>query len=1396
MRRKTLYLLVSSVVWTSLASGVTVFSNLDAADNRVGVRKTLGTERVRYSTFWNTEARPEDHLKVALDGVELLDVPAESVDQGHWFEVNFPRKYEPQTVTLSHGLLSYSAQFANGYTIRFDANGGVGLMDPQELVYGESVNLSRCLFSKVGYTFAGWSAAAVEAEVKYCDTECVADVTDALELAPGSLAHLYAQWRPNVCHLRFHGNGGGGYMAGQDLAYDREKNLVTNGFVRAGYVFCGWARTPDTAVSEFGNGVPVVNLATADDAVLDLYAIWSPLKPNAVGTVWTVDATADSRTEVRKAAAAEHISYGTYWNTDAPNGTVLTVFVDGAEIKTTTTGSDDVAGVFDCALPLRYETQTLVHEHGLLRYTARFANGYTVRFDGNGGVGEMENQTFAYGERKNLSVNRFLKVGYTFNGWTAVPDDSALKYMNGEVAEDVTDALEMEPGSLVTLYAHWRSNSYTVLFDPNGGVGFPSSQSMRYDTDAALNTNGFTKANCIFAGWSEDPQALIPTYGNGVPVRNLTADDNRQVVLYAVWSRLRPDPVETAWTEACDADNRDGVRKARPRERISYGADWNTDATEGTRLDVTRDGEIIKSTATGLDDVAGVFEYELPQRYGVQNLKHEHGLLVYSARFANGHVVRFDSNGGDGRMEIQEFAYGERKNVAANQFTKSGYTFSGWATAPGVAEVKIHNAECVEDITDTLGLEPGSMVTLYAQWRPNDYSVRFHANGGVGFADDQFMRYDVPATLNTNAFSRVNCIFAGWSEDPDALLPQYANGSSVGNLSSADEGVVNLYAVWSRLRPDPVDTAWAGETVADNRLGVRKAMEVEQISYGTGWNTDAPSGSILTVDRDGEILKTAITGEGVFACELPLRYGVQTMTHAYGLLEYTARFANGYTVRFEPNGGVGAMGVQEFAYGERKNILPNQFVRTGYTFAGWAASESGMIKFYDAECVVDITDALEKEPGAMVVLHAQWRPNIYTILFGANGGTGWMDSILAAFDRVVELVANSFANAGQIFAGWATDSNAVVSEFSDEDHVLNLTDQDGGVVELHAVWSQAKPNDVQTVWSVPATADNRDVVRKASTVEHISYGTYWNTDASMGTVLSVDVDGIGVKSTETGSADTAGTFELELPLRYETQTLIPRHGLLLYTSRFANGYTVRFDGNGGRGLMEPQGFAYGERGNLSACRFARNGYSFAGWSAISGAGRILFGDAECVEDVTDAVGLEPGSMVMLYAQWRPNACSFEFNGNGGSGYMESQTVHYDRETALNGNSFTREGYVFCGWATHADADVSDYWDGEIVLNVTNENNSVVKLYALWSPEKPGMVSTAWAESRTADNRTGVRKTSRSELVSYGTYWNTDALGGTALQVARDGTVVKTTSSGSRDVAGEFARCRWSTVFKI
>ena len=68
-----------------------------------------------------------------------------------------------------------------------------------------------------------------------------------------------------------------------------------------------------------------------------------------------------------------------------------------------------------------------------------------------------------------------------------------------------------------------------------------------------------------------------------------------------------------------------------------------------------------------------------------------------------------------------------------------------------------------------------------------------------------------------------------------------------------------------------------------------------------------------------------------------------------------------------------------------------------------------------------------------------------------------------------------------------------------------------------------------------------------------------------------------------------------------------------------------------------------------------------------------------------------------------------FNANGGEGSMEPQRFEVGVDTALNANTFTREGYKFIGWNTAADGSGATYADEGAILELTGD----MTLYAQW-----------------------------------------------------------------------------------
>ena len=97
---------------------------------------------------------------------------------------------------LSDGIILYAQWTANTYTVKFDANGGNGSMESQNMIYDhkDALHLNTTL-TRDGYTFAGWSTNK-NGPVQFADGQ---DVTN---LAADGEVVLYAIWAEETYQLR------------------------------------------------------------------------------------------------------------------------------------------------------------------------------------------------------------------------------------------------------------------------------------------------------------------------------------------------------------------------------------------------------------------------------------------------------------------------------------------------------------------------------------------------------------------------------------------------------------------------------------------------------------------------------------------------------------------------------------------------------------------------------------------------------------------------------------------------------------------------------------------------------------------------------------------------------------------------------------------------------------------------------------------------------------------------------------------------------------------------------------------------------------------------------------------------------------------------------------------
>ncbi len=184
----------------------------------------------------------------------------------------------------------------------------------------------------------------------------------------------------------------------------------------------------------------------------------------------------------------------------------------------------------------------------------------------------------------------------------------------------------------------------------------------------------------------------------------------------------------------------------------------------------------------------------------------------YAKFTPNTYTVKFDKNTGSGTMSNQTFTYDKDQNLTANSFTKTGYTFAGWATSKD-GNVVYSNGQSVKNLATS------GTVTLYAKWTANTYYVAFNGNGATsGSMSNQAFTYDAAEqALTANSYGRQHTVsynanggttastsatnttstytFVNWNTEANGSGTPYKNQYSGNNLIPS--GTLTLYAQWS-----------------------------------------------------------------------------------------------------------------------------------------------------------------------------------------------------------------------------------------------------------------------------------------------------------------------------------------------------------------------------------------------------------------------------------------------------------------------------------------------------------------------------------------------------------------------------------------------------------------------
>ena len=383
-----------------------------------------------------------------------------------------------------------------------------------------------------GFHFTGWVKENVGSAGESADLTVSADDLNVGQA--GSVVRYIAQFAPNTFTIQYNANypadagARSGEMADQTFsAANTSRNLNANQFQCKGYTFDGWT-TDKNGTGVFYSDGAAFTQTVAHNGTVTLYAKWERLSdvtitytayPDSLGSV-ALNSKSEAAVQNDLAVQSEII----YEKVNPETGEIV-----GA---TATVNHGSVfAGWYNDLTKKNVETsETFVplKQNGRYvsaSYVAYFRpQRYTLTFDANGGVGEMEPQTFEHGQILPLNGYRFSRDGYDFVGWALSKDGGKLFDNKAEVRFTalVSSGSELKDGAKATLYAVWKEQSVTLSYEPNDAeLGSVSSalETVAAVKGTAKGSTAQPKSGARFDGWYSADGTLLSTKLTFVPTK-------------------------------------------------------------------------------------------------------------------------------------------------------------------------------------------------------------------------------------------------------------------------------------------------------------------------------------------------------------------------------------------------------------------------------------------------------------------------------------------------------------------------------------------------------------------------------------------------------------------------------------------------------------------------------------------------------------------------------------------------------------------------------------------------------------------------------------------------------------------------------------------------------------
>ncbi len=377
---------------------------------------------------------------------------------------------------------------------------------------------------------------------------------------------------------------------------------------------------------------------------------------------------------------------------------------------------------------------------------------------------------------------------------------------------------------------------------------------------------------------------------------------------------------------------------------------------------------------------------------------------------------------------------------------------------------------------------------------------------------------------------------------------------------------------------------------------------------------------IVKIDSDGNIIPQS---EGKTTIHIESYYDGYIKD-----VPITVSYIPHYNIIFDANGGTGTMDSVEVEVNKNYQLLKSTFTKENYVLKKWNTKADGTGESY--QDLGQISALKDKET---ITLYAQWIGEEKVVIFNANGGIVTPDKKKIRYGDIYGELPMPTRD-GYAFNGWSNKNAGTSikynSEFMGEEQIVAhwignayniIYDANGGILK-----SDYKMNNMVMSKTVlfDIAFNNSDTKISSNNYEKSGYiFKEWNTKA--------DGTGTSYQENEVINFNNVEDSILKLYAQWERKE-----------------YTIRFDANGGIGLMKDNIGYLNNSIKILKNTFTRENYEFVGWNTKNDGTGISLGDETTVTIDENLFGKE--YTITLYAQWKKEEVPFTI-----------EKYHYDSE---------------------------------------------------------------------------------------------------------------------------------------